>query len=294
MKLFRSRSSALLTEAPAGSQGDGAANRLPGSADAEDDLLEMSFLDHLEELRWSIFKGLGALVTTTILCSFFSKWIIDELLLGPTKPGFFMYRAFGIDAKPLMLLNRTITGQFFAHIGTIVAVGLVVGSPAVIYFFWKFIEPGLYKREKEGMRFAAMFATAFFMLGILFGYLVITPLALQFFASYTISDAVLNQFDITKYFGMVTFWAFGVGVLFELPVLVYFLAKMGIVSAPFLRKSRKYAIILSLVLGALFTPPDPVSQVLVAMPLLGLYELSILIAAHVGRKQELELKKALE
>jgi sec-independent protein translocase protein TatC len=278
-------------DVPAGIQGDGASNEVPVPSE---DLAEMSFLEHLEELRWAILKGLGALLLITIAASFFSKWIIDVLLLGPAKADFFMYKFFGIEAENLYLQNRTITGQFFAHIGTVVAVGLVIGSPAVVYFFWKFIEPGLYAREKKGMRFAAVFATFFFMLGILFGYLIITPLALQFFANYQISSQIVNEFDITKYFSMVTFWAFGVGVLFELPVVVYFLAKVGLVTGKMLRGFRRYAVILVLVLGAIFTPPDPISQILVAIPLYILYELSIQIAGYVERKEQAALEAALK
>ncbi|WP_397546799.1 twin-arginine translocase subunit TatC [Rhodothermus marinus] len=290
MKLFGSRSSSPATTSPLPpAQGDGA----PAGAAPEADMAEMSFLDHLEELRWRLIKGLAGVLISTILCSFFSKWIIDNILLGPTRPDFFMYRVFHLDAKPLELLNRTITGQFFAHIGTILFVGVIIGSPVLIYQIWKFIEPGLYPHEKQGMRFAAAFATGFFILGVLFGYLVITPLALQFFANYTISEQIINQFDITKYFNMVTMWAFGVGLLFELPVIVYFLAKMGLLTGDVLRKGRRYALIIALVLGALFTPPDPISQVLVAVPLLLLYELSIHIATIVSRRREEELRRAL-
>jgi sec-independent protein translocase protein TatC len=267
---------------------------LPGPAGSDQfDLAEMSFLEHLEEFRWALIKAIGSVVVVTIFCSFFSSWIIDVLLMGPAKSDFFVYRILGMEAEELVLQNRTITGQFFAHIGTIIAVGIVLGSPLFVYFMWRFMEPGLYPTEKKGLRFAAAFATVFFMLGIAFGYCVVTPFALQFFANYRISDLILNEFDITKYFGMVTFWAFGAGVLFELPVVVYFLAKVGILTPEVMRKYRKYALIVTLILGAFFTPPDPVSQVLVAIPLLILYEMSIRVAAVVTRRREKELEAAL-
>lgn len=234
--------------------------------------------------------GVGIAVFATI---FFRRWIIDVLLLGPTREDFFMYRFFGLDAVDIQLLNRTITGQFFADIGTILAVGLIIGSPIVVYEIWRFIEPGLYPNEKKGMRFSAVFATFFFMLGISFGYLIITPLALQFFAGYQISDQILNQFDITRYFSMVTFWAFGTGVLFELPVVIFFLSKLGLITPEGLRKYRRIAVVGVLVLGAMFTPPDPLSQILVAFPLYVLYEGSIFISAYVARKRERELREAL-
>lgn len=257
------------------------------------ELAEMSFLEHLEEFRWALIKGFGSVLVVTILCSFYSTWVIDVLLMGPAKSDFFMYRWLGIAAEDLVLQNRTITGQFFAHIGTIIAVGVVLGSPLFVFFMWRFIEPGLYPTEKKGLRFAAAFATLFFMVGISFGYCIVTPFALQFFSNYQISGLIINEFDIMRYFSMVTFWAFGAGVLFELPVVVYFLSKIGILTPMLMRKYRKYAVIITLILGAFFTPPDPVSQVLVAIPLLILYELSIRISAVVTRRREKELEAAL-
>ena len=147
---------------------------------------EMPFLDHLEELRWRILKALGGVVVCAVVCLVFADWVVDELLLGPTHADFLSYRLLQMDATNVVLQNRTITGQFFAYFGTVLAAGLVLGSPIVIYQTWKFIEPGLYPNEKKGMRFAAVFASFFFFLGILFGYCIITPLALQFFANYTI------------------------------------------------------------------------------------------------------------
>ncbi|MFQ5570119.1 MAG: twin-arginine translocase subunit TatC, partial [Rhodothermales bacterium] len=227
MKLtFRPRAKSNL---PAGLQGDGAADPLSKG--------DMSFLDHLEELRWTLIKGFGGVLVTTIVAAFFSDWILEELLLGPKKADFFMYRLLGIEATDFALQNRTVTGQFFAHIGTIIAAGLVLGSPVFIFYIWRFIEPGLYPHEKSGLRFSSVFATFFFMLGLSFGYCVITPLALQFFANYQISPEIINEFDITRYFSMVTWWSFGAGLLFELPVVVYFLAKLGLATPDRMRKS---------------------------------------------------------
>ncbi|MFT5143307.1 MAG: sec-independent protein translocase protein TatC [Rhodothermales bacterium] len=259
----------------------------------DEDLAEMGFLDHLEEFRWALIKAGIGVVLTTVIAFFFRGWIIDVLLLGPKDPNFIMYRVFGLDAVEFVLQNRNITGQFFADIGTVFAVGIILGSPLMVYQIWRFIEPGLYPNEKSGLRFAAAFASFFFTLGISFGYLVVTPLALQFFAQYSISPEITNEFDISRYFSMITFWAFGCGILFELPVVIYFLAKMGLATPALLRKHRKWALILCLTLGALFTPPDPLSQILVAMPLLLLYEFSIFIAAYVEKKRNKEMEEAL-
>lgn len=280
------------TDTPSATQGDGAPSSV--EADVPDEEGVMPFLDHLEELRWTLIKSFAGLLVTTTLCAFFSRWIIDTLLLGPTRPSFFMYRVLGIDAEPLKLLNRTITGQFFADLGTVIVVGLILGSPVVVYYLWKFIEPGLYPDERSGMRFAAGFATFFFMLGIGFGYLILTPMALQFFANWTISPDIINEFDIMKYFSMVSFWALGTGLLFELPVVVYFLSKVGLITPELMRTYRKYALLVVLTIGAFLTPPDPISQIIVAVPLLLLYEGSIYISAFVNRRRRKKLGMSTE
>jgi sec-independent protein translocase protein TatC len=276
------------TDAPAGVQGDGA----PRAEAPPHQQGVMSFLDHLEELRWTLIKAGAGVLVAIIACSFFSEWIVDRVLIGPTRPDFVMYRVLGLEPESLELLNRTITGQFFADIGTIIIVGIIAGSPVVVYYLWKFIEPALYPSEKKGMRFSAVFATFFFLLGVAFGYFILTPLALQFFAQYTLSDQIVNQFDIMTYFSMVAFWALGTGLLFELPVVVYFLAKVGILTPEVMREYRKYALIAVLAVAAFLTPPDPISQIIVALPLLGLYELSIYVAKWVTRNRAEELGMA--
>jgi len=254
----------------------------------------MPFLAHLEELRWTLIKAGSGVLVAIALCAFFSEWIVDQVLIGPTRPSFFMYNVLALEPESLELLNRTITGQFFADIGTIIVVGLIAGSPVVVFYLWRFIEPALYPSEKKGMRFSAVFATFFFLLGAAFGYLILTPLALQFFAQYTLSEQIINQFDIMTYFSMVTFWTLGTGMLFELPVVVYFLTKVGILTPEAMRTYRKYALIAVLAVAAFLTPPDPISQIIVALPLLGLYELSIFIAKWVTRRRAEELGMADE
>lgn len=273
------------TDTPADVQGDGA----PSDGSPPDERGVMPFLSHLEELRWTLIKAGSGVLIAIALCAFFSRWIVDRILIGPTRPDFFMYDVLALEPEGLELLNRTITGQFFADVGTIVVVGLVAGSPIVIFYLWRFIEPALYPSEKKGMRFSAVFATFFFLLGAAFGYLILTPLALQFFAQYTLSEQIINQFDIITYFSMVAFWALGTGLLFELPVVVYFLAKVGILTPEAMRTYRKYALIAVLGVAAFLTPPDPISQIIVALPLLGLYELSIFIAKWVTRRRAEEI-----
>ena len=250
---------------------------------------EMPFLDHLEELRWRIFKGLGGIAACVVACLFFTDWIVDAVLLGPTQASFFMYDVLRLDAVDVVLQNRTVTGQFFAFFGTVIAAGVVLGSPIVVYQTWKFIEPGLYPAERQGLRFASVFATFFFVLGLSFGYLIIAPIALQFFAQFQISDTIVNEFDISKYFSMLLTWSFGAGILFELPVVVVVLAKLGVLTQAVLRTGRRYALVIVLILSAFLTPPDPWSQMLMAIPLMGLYELSIWLTGVVERQRAKDL-----
>ena len=288
-KLFSRKSKKPSTVQPAG---DGAVGPVDG--DALPPSGEMSFLEHLEDLRWSILKGIGAVVIMCVVAAIFHDWIADTVLLGPAKGDFITYRLLGIEASDLHLQNRTLPGQFFALIGIVAAVGLLAGSPVLIYYLWKFVEPGLYPREKSGMRFVAAFATFFFVVGVLFGYFVITPLALNFFNNFVVSEAIHNEFDITRYFSSVTWWAFGSGLLFELPVVVYFLSKLGIATPERLRGVRKYAFVGVLIVGAIITPADPFTMFAAAIPLYGLYEGSILVSAWVERKHKEELEKALK
>ena len=274
---------------PALPAGDGAP--APPGAPAADPLAasEMSFIDHLEALRWHLFKGLGAVVVATIVAAFFSKWIVANVLMAPSRPDFWTYRVLHLDVTAFSLQNRTISGQFFAYMGSVLAVGAILGLPVLLYQLWKFVEPGLYPHERQGLRFAAVGASVFFLLGVAFGFYFIVPLSLQFFAGFELAPGISNEFDITKYFGMITLWSLGTGLLFELPVVVYFLAKLGVVTAEMLRKSRKIAIVLILIVAAFITPPDPFSQVLVSLPLFVLYELSILFAVRIERRRAREL-----
>lgn len=290
--MLETRPDSIKSSSESSVAGDGATGDVTSEPSPE--LGEMGFLDHLEELRWRIFKGLGGVLVGIFACLFFYQWIIDVLLLGPSRPDFFMYRVLGLDLQEFVIQNRTVTGQFFAAIGTVAVVGLIVGTPVLIYQLWAFIEPGLYPHEKSRIRFVSVFATSFFMLGASFGYLIITPLAVNFFAGFEISPTISNEFDITRYFGLITMWSFGAGLLFELPVVVYFLSKMGLVTPALLRRSRKYAVVGILVVAAFLTPPDPFTQILMAVPLGLLYEGSILISASAERKRERDLNRALQ
>lgn len=247
---------------------------------------EMSFLDHLEELRWRILKGMIGVVAGVVVAGLFSDFFINVVLLGPAKKDFVIYSILGIDAVDLTFQNRTLPGQFFTYWGLLFAVGLVIGSPAFFYQMWMFIEPALESKERRNVHGIVFFITAMFTLGILFGYLVLTPFALQFFATFTISDFVRNDFDINTYFTSIAMWSLACGVIFQIPFVSYILSKVGLLTPEFLRKYRRFAIVLCFIFGGLLTPPDPVSQFLVAIPLLLLYEIGIWISAAVNKRRQ--------
>ncbi len=262
----------------------------PPQAEPPGDLTgEMSFLDHLEEFRWRIIKGLIGVLFGVILAFVFSEWIMEVLLLGPAKADFIVYQWLGIDAIDLELQNRRLPGQFFTYWGTLLIVGIIIGSPILFYQLWAFIAPALNPNEKKGTRFTVFNITFLFILGILFGYLVLTPFALQFFNTFYISDMVRNDFDINAYFSSITLWTLSCGVIFQLPLISHLLSKIGLLTPQIMIEYRKYAIIVCFILAAFLTPPDPVSQFLIAIPLIILYQIGIVISRITNRRRDREI-----
>jgi len=238
----------------------------------------MSFLDHVEELRWRIIKGCIGIGVGIVIALVFQNFLIDQVLLGPAQSDFISYQLFGIDAVDLSLLSRRLPGQFFAYWGTIFIMGVIIGSPILIYQLWGFLVPAFEDTSKWKVKTNTLFITFFFLLGIGFGYFVLVPFALQFFTQFTISSIIMNQFDIGAYFSSLTEWILASGVVFQLPVVSYYMSKFGLLNPAFLRKYRKHAIVVEFILAAILTPPDIVSQTLVAIPLILLYEFSIHIS----------------
>ena len=255
---------------------------------------QMSFLEHLEELRWRIIKGSIGIIVGVVVAFVYNDFIIDVLLLGPTKASFFMYDKIGVDAIDLTLQSRKLPGQFFTYWGMLLVSGFVIGSPVFFYQMWAFIEPALETKEKWKTVFSAMFITIFFMLGVSFGYLILVPFALQFFANFSITDSgiVRNDFDINAYFGSVAMWVVSCGIIFQVPVISYALSKIGLLTPQVLRKYRRHALVLCLIVAAMLTPPDPISQILIAIPLVFLYEFSIWVSFIAGKRREKELRLA--
>ncbi|MDR8392739.1 twin-arginine translocase subunit TatC [Aliifodinibius sp. S!AR15-10] len=253
---------------------------------------EMSFLEHLEELRWHLIKGFGGVAFGMLIAFIFGDFLVNKVMLGPTRADFIVYQMLGIDAIDLTLQSRKLPGQFFTYWGTLIVMGGIIGSPIFFYQLWAFVEPALESAEKWKSRFNVAFITFFFLLGVSFGYFVLVPFAVQFFSQFQIADVIHNDFDINEYFSSLTMWVLSCGVIFQLPVLSYFLSKFGLLTPEFLRQYRKHAIVTCFIISAFLTPPDPVSQVLIAIPLLLLYQFSIWVSKMGVRQREKELRKA--
>lgn len=260
---------------------------------------DMSFLDHLEDLRWHLIRATLAVLVAALAAFVAKDFIFNVILFGPKSTDFPTYRVLcsiatsvGFDGSfcfsefPFRIQSRLVAGQFSAHIWTSITAGFIVSFPYIIYQFWSFLAPGLYAHERKNARLF-IFATSFlFFIGVLFGYYIITPLSINFLGSYQVSEVVSNEFDLDSYIGLVRACVLACGLIFELPIIIYFLSKLGLVDPPFLKKNRKYAIVLILILSAVITPPDVASQIIVAIPVLILYEVSIFISKIVVKREK--------
>jgi sec-independent protein translocase protein TatC len=184
------------------------------------------------------------------------------------------------------------SGQFSAHIWTSIWAGFIVGFPFVLYEMWKFISPGLYEKERKNSRGFILIASLLFFLGVLFGYYVVAPLSINFLGTYQVSEEVTNEFDLASYISTVRASVIACGILFELPIIIFFLTKVGLVTPEIMKKYRKIALVIVLILSAVITPPDVASQIIVAIPVLILYQVSIYISAMVLRKERKKAEKA--
>lgn len=267
----------------------------------------MSFLEHLEELRWHLIRALIAIFIFTILAFVYREFIFQNIIFAPTRVDFFTFKAlcqlsqltgtnaFCVEEIPLTFQNRTMTGQFTMALTASAVIGLVVAFPYVFWEIWRFISPGLYEKEKKLSRGAVFFVTLLFLLGIIFGYYVIVPVSVNFLANFTLASYVENIFDITSYVTTMVMIILGSGLLFQLPMIVYFLTKAGVISPSFLTRYRRHAYVVILVIAAIITPPDVFSQILITIPVALLYEVSIYISKATTRNQlkKEELEKAI-
>lgn len=263
---------------------------------------EMSFLEHLEILRWHLVRAILGIFVMAIVAFVFKNIIFDTIILAPKSPDFptnvFLCNLgkltgvlkLCINTLPLEIISIKMAGQFSMHIMVSLIAGFVVAFPYVFYQFWSFIVPALHTTEKKHARGAVFYSSFLFMLGVLFGYFLITPLTVHFLGSYSVSSEVTNQINLISYVGTLASVVLASGVIFELPVLAYFLTKVGLITPDFMKKYRRHALIVILLLSAIITPPDVFSQILVALPLLVLYEVGIVISKRIMRRQQREME----
>ena len=260
---------------------------------------EMSFLGHLEELRWHLVRGTSAIFIIGIVVFVFIQPVLDHFLLAHKNPDFVTYQFFckvfgsiGIESDfcniniPEKLQSLELTQQFMSSIWISLVLGFIIAFPYLLWEMWRFISPGLHTKERKRSRGFIWIASILFFIGVLFSYYVIAPMSVSFFYGYQLSDNIVNNFTMNSYIGLITNTLLGVSLIFELPVLIYFLTKIGLVTPKFLRKYRKHAFVVVLVLAAIITPPDIGTQIIVSIPIVILYEISIYISAVVVKKQE--------
>lgn len=265
---------------------------------------EMSFLDHLEDLRWHLIRSVMAILLTGSIAFLAKDFIFDQVLFGPKKVDFFTYDllcnisnligfddSFCINEMPFRIQSRTMSGQFSAHIWMSITAGFILSFPYVIYQFWSFVSPGLYENEKSNAKGFIFISSFLFFLGVLFGYYIVTPLSINFLGSYSVSTEIFNDFDLDSYVGLVRASVIASGLIFELPIIVYFLTKIGLVTPELMIKYRKFALIIVLTLSAIITPPDVASQIIVAIPIVILYQISIYISRFVLKKENQSVVK---
>ena len=236
---------------------------------------EMSFWDHLDVLRGTLFRSAVVVFALSVIFLCAKTWLFG-VVLWPSRPDFFLYRLIGADFG-MRLVNIDVSAQFFVHLKLSILCGAVAGFPYILYEVWKFIAPALYAGEKRAVRGAFGLSSVLFYLGIAVGYCVVLPVCLMFFMNYSVSESIENTISLNSYVSMFISMVFLIGVVFEFPTVAVVLSRLGILTRQMLKTSRRHAFVAVLLLSALITPSDPVSMVVLAVPLYALYEFSILV-----------------
>jgi len=260
---------------------------------------EMTFLDHLEALRWHLVRSVSAIFVFMTLAFIYKDIVFDQIILGPKNADFPTYRFFCYLSQKLFnndsicigemnfnLINISMAGQFTTHIMVSFFTGLVVAFPYILWEIWRFIKPGLYPKERKHANGMVFFSSLLFALGIAFGYFVIAPLSVNFLGNYRVSEFVNNEINLSSFMSTVVTTTFATGIVFQLPIIIYFLSKLGLVTPRVLKVYRKVSYVVILIISAIITPPDVTSQIIVSLPLFLLYEISIYISAAVQNKSQ--------
>jgi sec-independent protein translocase protein TatC len=257
---------------------------------------EMSFFDHLEALRWHLIRAAIAVVIFTVIAFWNFKFIFDQIIMGPFRPDFWTYKmmcrlgeGFCMNKIPGKIINTEVGGQFILQINSSMLVGIILATPYILWEIWRFIKPALLENERKAAGGFVMYASFLFLVGILFGYYVIAPESISFLASFTVSDTIENTFTINSYLSMVATITLIMGLVFELPILIFVLASLGVLTGTFMKRTRRYAIVIMLIIGAIISPsPDVTACIIVTFPLLVLYEVGIVIASKIEKRREKE------
>lgn len=269
----------------------------------EDNDSSMSFLDHLEQLRWHLLRSIVSVFVFTVIAFVAKKFVFGVVILGPSRPDFITYTTLCriadalsipplcIEELPFIIQSRQMTGQFSMHMTSSVVIGLLISFPYLFWEIWRFVSPGLHANERKAARGAVFYVSLLFFMGAAFGYFILAPLSINFLSNYQVDPSILNEFDITSYITTLTMLVVAAALMFQLPVVIYFLSMSGLVTAQWLRAYRRHAIVVILLISALITPPDIISQLLIAMPIAVLYEVGISIAKRLEKKRAKEFEE---
>ncbi len=266
---------------------------------ASDATAEMSFIGHIDELRKHLFRAAIAVTIGAIVVGFYNNFIIKKILMGPTHSDFPTYtylckigQRFGLgnqlclDKINVKMQSNAVAGQFTVFMNIILIGGLILAFPYVFWQFWKFVKPALKKNELRNTRGVIFWVSLLFFIGVLFGYFIIAPYTINFFANFSMDDNIDNRWTISSYFNTIVPLILGSGLAFQLPLVLYFLAKINVVSSAFLRKYRRHSILIITIVTSIITPPDMLSTIICSIPLIILYEISIFLCLRVEKKQQ--------
>lgn len=253
---------------------------------------EMSFLDHLEELRWHIIRSVVAILLVAIVAYIFEDWVFRNIIFAPVNSDFITYRlmcslsdTMCFDPPDFEIIPREMGEQFFTSLKVSFWLGLAVAFPYVFYQIWTFVRPGLYDNERKSARGIVFICSILFSIGVAFGYFIMSPFAINFLAGYSVGMEVNNSTSLASYVNSLVMFALPTGVVFELPVFVYLLSSLGVLGPEVMRKYRKHAMVIILILAAIITPPDVVTQIMIGIPVFALYEVSIYVSKYVEKKR---------
>jgi len=265
---------------------------------ANQNVNEMSFFEHLEALRWHIIRALCSILIFGVVIFLAKDFVFRQVILGPCSPDFITYRLFCqwlpdfcFYPGELQIITRDIQEQFMSHVQVSMSLGLILAFPYVFYEFWKFIKPGLYKNEIRAARGIVLICSLLFLTGVAFGFFIVAPIAITFLSTYSVSDQVSNTTTLSSLVNSMTMFTLPMGLVFELPVIMYFLAKIGLITYDFLSKYRRHAVVIIAIVAAVITPPDAITMMMVGIPLYILYEASMIVVKRIDREKKLKEAK---